>query len=210
MSRAIGGQGGSLVKEDSLDALDQLLQQVCEALQLSPTQHQSAVVKYEAMGRWLGGQGSSLEKFATVIYARGSVPMGLTVRPSKSAEYDIDLIFEVDQINLAPADLYRIVEARLKNHSVYAAKLTYPPPPRCLRLTYAGDFHLDIVPARKNPTRGKTAIEVPDRKLNCWVPTTRVRTWLGSRDAALHSYSRRRRWCPNQFRHSFPASASRR
>jgi Second Messenger Oligonucleotide or Dinucleotide Synthetase domain len=173
--------------EDTLDELDQLLQQVCESLQLSPTQHQSAVDKYEAMGRWLGGQGSPLENFATAIYAQGSVPMGLTVRPQASAEYDIDLIFEVDHINLAPADLYRIVEARLENHSVYAPKLTYPPPARCLRLTYAGNFHLDIVPARRNPTRGKTAIEVPDRKLECWVPNDprAYMTWFERRCSIL-------------------------
>jgi Second Messenger Oligonucleotide or Dinucleotide Synthetase domain len=157
------------MKEDSTDALDQLLQQICEALELSPTQHQSAVDKYEAMGRWLGAPGSPLENVATAIYAQGSVPMGLTVRPRESAEYDIDLIFEVDAIRLAPLDLYKMVEGRLKDNKVYAAKLTYPPPPRCIRLTYAGDFHLDIVPARKNSTRGNTAIEVPDRKLVCWV-----------------------------------------
>jgi hypothetical protein len=33
-----------------------------------------------------------------------------------------------------------------------------------------GRFHLDIVPSRKNPTLGKTAIEVPDRGLKCWMP----------------------------------------
>jgi hypothetical protein len=63
------------MKEDSTDALDQLLQHICEALELSPTQHQSAVEKYQAMGGWLGAPGSPLENVATSIYAQGSVPM---------------------------------------------------------------------------------------------------------------------------------------
>jgi Second Messenger Oligonucleotide or Dinucleotide Synthetase domain len=175
------------MNEDNPDSLNQLLQQICEALELSPTQYRSAVDKYEAMGRWLGAQSSPLENVATAIYAQGSVPMGLTVKPRGSAEYDIDLIFEVHDISLAPLDLYSMVEARLKDHGTYAAKLTYPHPPRCLRLTYAGDFHLDIVPARKNPTHGNTAIEVPDRKLKCWVPNDprAYMNWFEGRCATL-------------------------
>jgi hypothetical protein len=62
-----------------------------------------------------------------------------------------------------------------------------PPPPRCVRLTYASDFHLDIVPARKDPTRGETAIEVPDRKLKCWVPNNPLayQAWFERRCVSL-------------------------
>jgi hypothetical protein len=39
---------------------------------------------------------------------------------------------------------------------------------RCLRLNYAGAFHLDILPACPNDRLGGGAILVPDRKLECW------------------------------------------
>ena len=170
-----------------LDSLNQLLEQVCEAVQLSPTQHQSAVDKYEAVGRWLGGEGSPLEKVATAIYPQGSMAMGLTVRPREDAEHDLDLIFEIERLIISPGKLYEIVDARLRHNTVYAARLAFPPPPRCLRLTYAGDFHLDIVPARRDPARGNSAIEVPDRNLEYWVPNNpRVyQAWFEQRCSTL-------------------------
>lgn len=39
---------------------------------------------------------------------------------------------------------------------------------RCLRLNYAGSFHLDVLPACPNGQMGNGAIIVPDRKLECW------------------------------------------
>jgi hypothetical protein len=126
--------------------------------------------KYEAVGRWLGGEGSPLEGLAIAIYPQGSMAMGLTVRPYGRLEHDLDLIFEIERININPLQLHDIVDARLRENELYAARLVTPAPARCLRLSYAGDFHLDIVPSRKNPTLGKTAIEVPDRELKCWMP----------------------------------------
>lgn len=173
--------------EISLDSLEQLLAQVCEAVQLSPTQHKSAVDKYQAVGRWLGGEGSPLEPLATAIYAQGSMAMGLTVRPRENAEHDIDLIFEVERIEVSPMQLYGIVDARLRENAVYAPRLAVRPPPRCLRLIYACDFYLDIVPSRRDPARGKTAIEVPDRELKCWVPNDPLnyQTWFEQRCTTL-------------------------
>jgi hypothetical protein len=153
-----------------VDSLNALLQEFCRLLQLSPTQHQSAVEKYEGVGHWLGGSGSPLESFATSIYAQGSMAIGTTVKPVEDTEHDLDLIFEVAPIDVSPVELHRIVEERLKQNQIYAGRLVEPAPPRCLRLKYAGDFHLDIVPARRNPARGLTAIEVPDRELKRWVP----------------------------------------
>jgi hypothetical protein len=169
------------------DSLNQLLAKICKALQLSPTQHQSAVDKYEGVGRWLGGPGSSLESSATSIYAQGSMALGTTVKPIEDTEHDLDLIFEVDRIDLAPAELHRIVEARLQENSSYKERLVRPAPPRCLRLKYAGDFHLDIVPARRDPARGATAIEVPDRKLECWVPNNprEYQAWFERQSVSL-------------------------
>jgi len=151
-------------------SLSQLFGQVCEGLQLTPTQHDSAVKKYSAAGDWLGGPGSPLESLATAIYPQGSMALGTTVRPFGKIEYDLDLIFEVTGAGLSPLDLHRIVERRLRDSLIYGDKIVSPAPPRCIRLKYAGDFHLDIVPARTALQMGGTAIEVPDRELKCWIP----------------------------------------
>src|SRR5271156_3138963 len=92
--------------ESNQSSLEQLLEQVCEAVQLSPTQHKSAVEKYEAIGRWLGGEGSPLGRLATAIYPQGSMAMGLTVRPRENGQHDLDLIFEVERVELSPMQLY--------------------------------------------------------------------------------------------------------
>jgi hypothetical protein len=152
------------------NSLSQLLGQVCEALQLTETQHDSAVEKYTAVGNWIGGPGSPLQSLATAIYAQGSMSLGTTVRPIDDGEYDLDLIFEVTRAQLSPADLHRVVESRLRDNQLYSPRLVSPCPPRCIRLAYAGDFHLDIVPARTALHVGGTAIEVPDRELKCWIP----------------------------------------
>jgi hypothetical protein len=168
-------------------SLNLLLGEFCRMLQLSPSQHASAVEKYDGVGRWLGGSGSPLEPFATSIYAQGSMAIGTTVKPLEDTEHDLDLIFEVDPIDLAPAELHRIVEERLKQNQIYAQRLVVPAPARCLRLKYAGDFHLDIVPARRDPERGVTAIEVPDRELRCWVPNNpkEYQRWFEGRAVSL-------------------------
>jgi hypothetical protein len=103
-------------------SLSQLLNQVCESLQLTGTQHNSAVQKYSAVGRWLGGPGSPLENLATAIYAQGSMALGTTVRPFGKTEYDLDLIFEVTGMSLSPLGLHRIVEQRLRDNLIYGAK----------------------------------------------------------------------------------------
>ena len=40
---------------------------------------------------------------------------------------------------------------------------------RCLRLNYAGAFHMDILPACPNDQVGNGSIIVPDCKLECWM-----------------------------------------
>jgi hypothetical protein len=45
--------------------------------------------------------------------------------------------------------------------------------PRCIRLEYAGDFHLDIVPAIPDPEcgPGDTCLLIPDREKKIWRPS---------------------------------------
>src|SRR5690606_13324762 len=52
--------------------------------------------------------------------------------------------------------------------AVYAAMLEEMP--RCWRLNYANQFHLDITPAVPHPLEPLPALVVPDRRLRRWVP----------------------------------------
>lgn len=85
-----------------------------------------------------------------------------TVRPRGRVEYDLDLIFEIDCIEgLMPKLLYEAVRDRLRAHPKYGKMLETHP--RCLRLTYEKQFHLDIVPARTHPHLGVPFIQIPEK-----------------------------------------------
>lgn len=153
--------------------LDSLLEQVCLALQLTPTQYRDAKQKYEAVGEWLSADGSLLQVFHPVIYPQGSMRLGTTNRPWGREEFDLDLVCQLHGCGGAhPLAVYDLVHGRLNEHGTYKPILEKKK--RCLRLNYAGNFHLDILPACPDPPRGGTCVKVPDCKLECWMPTNPI------------------------------------
>lgn len=150
--------------------LDELLEQVCVSLQLSPTQYEDAKEKYEAVGRWLSAPESTLAQFRPEIYSQGSMRHRTTTKPRNQEEFDLDLMCEIQAHSSwfpNPMGLYEAVEKRLQENRVYAEKLERFK--RCLRLNYAGDFHLDVTPAIPSPSGEKSSILVPDRTIRSWV-----------------------------------------
>ena len=145
----------SLVVAESANAeLDALLEEVCNALQLTQTQYQQAVTHYRAVGEWLK-EDPILSGLASRIFPQGSMQLQTTVRPWRYIEYDLDLVYLIEVVNgTTPRALYGKVQRRLMEHQVYRERLNSLP--RCLRLTYAGDFHLDVVPACPDPMMGGT------------------------------------------------------
>lgn len=97
---------------------------------------------------------------------------GTTVRPKNHVEYDLDLVcllYVPADDSITPEELYELVYERLNAHPAYSKILERKN--RCVRLSYAGDFHMDILPARPDFGRGGTCLLIPDRELRCWKPT---------------------------------------
>jgi len=136
--------------------------------ELTPTQYRNAEEKYRAVGTWLAVPGSDLAPFSPAIYPQGSMLLGTTVRPYNSRhEYDLDLVCQLHYCGgQTPLVVYEWVFSRLAENQTYKEMLERLK--RCLRLNYAGAFHLDILPACPNDRLGNGAILVPDRKLECW------------------------------------------
>lgn len=153
----------------SIAPLDDVLDIYCEKLQLAPSLHAAAEDHYLAAGEWLGDC-PVLSQFAPTIYPQGSFAIGTTTKPVAQREYDVDLVLELTTFHheVDPVQLLWLVEARLRAHSVYAPKVEKKK--RCVRLRYAGDFHLDILPAVSDGT-GTSSVLVPDRKLQAWTPS---------------------------------------
>jgi hypothetical protein len=147
--------------------LDRHLERLCTTLELTATQFKDAESKYQAVGKWLSAPESSLATFAPVVYPQGSMLLGTTVRPWRGLEYDLDLVCQLHWCsNQPPLVVYGWVGDRLASNETYRQMLEKLK--RCFRLSYAGDFHLDILPACPNSSLRNGCIIVPDRKLECW------------------------------------------
>lgn len=128
--------------------MDDLLWRICEQIQLTPSRHQQAVDRYEAVCGWLEADGSRVAAYRPSIYPQGSMRIGTTVRPIGRNEYDLDFVCEViahPSSFPSPLQLLKLMEARLREHKVYASILEVKN--RCVRLNYANEFHMDILPA---------------------------------------------------------------
>lgn len=151
--------------------LNDLLVRIAVSLQLTPTQYLDAVRHYEAVAKWLSAPDSLLARFAPGIFPQGSLRIGTTVRPIGRDEYDLDLVCEL----LAmlgfhdPVWVLDLVERRLRMHGTYGPMVERMN--RCVRLNFAGQFHLDILPARPDAALGGTYLLVPDRHLEDWKPS---------------------------------------
>lgn len=149
--------------------IDFLLAEVAAILQLTGEQHQLAVQHYGAVAEYLSAQGSPVARFDPLIYPQGSMALETTVRPLRQEEYDLDLVCQLLRTGLDAMSVYNMVYARLMSHNTYATMVEKKN--RCIRINYAHDFHLDIIPAEPDVTRGGTAILVPDRSLVSWTPS---------------------------------------
>lgn len=152
------------------DQIDDLLARICEELQLSETKFKIAEGRYHAVGEWLGAEGSPLAAFKPKIYAQGSARIGTTVSPLHRAEFDLDLVCEFLLLDWRkvpnPVLLLDAIEARLKQNEMYKDMVERKN--RCIRLNYANEFHLDILPACPDSTGSAGCLLVPDRQAQTW------------------------------------------
>jgi hypothetical protein len=142
------------------------LEHICQALEPSPTQIDEARLKYETVGNWLAGStDTGLQRLS--IYLQGSTALGTVVRPLAGNEFDVDLVSKIGgNENRSPSEIKRLVGDRLKENERYRQILIEKP--RCWRLNYANEFHLDLTPSIRNPLCSNGGELVPDRKLQCW------------------------------------------
>ncbi len=150
--------------------LDGILEQVCLDVQLTSAQYEDATKKYGSIGRWLADPSSPLTRYGPDIYPQGSMRLGTTIRPWRGEEFDLDVVCQLNGCDGQPAShIYELVARRLRDHGTY--RLILEAKNRCLRINYAGNFHLDIIPAC--PLSG-TAIKVPDRELATWMSSNPI------------------------------------
>lgn len=149
--------------------LDLQLDEICRHLQLSHTEYEEAKDRYEAVARWLNDDSSDLADLEPEIFPQGSVRVRTAVKPIGDDEHDVDLVLLLQTDEVDAIRLYEAVKVRMEENDTYAGMLEELN--RCLRLTYANEFHLDILPARPDPEGPDAWLLVPDQELQNWTPS---------------------------------------
>lgn len=151
-------------------AVYSILDEICRELELTEDQLAAAKTSYEAVAEWLSGSADPVLR-AIRVYPHGSAGLGTSVKPLGREDFDVDLICLVHGLTAdrSPAELKRIVGARLRENARYAGMLEEKK--RCWRLDYAREFHLDISPTIVNRKCSNGGELVTDKKLHNWKPT---------------------------------------
>lgn len=147
--------------------LDSLLNQIAAELSLPKSKHQEADARYRTITDLLAE--SHLAVYAPEIYPQGSMRIGTTVKPLAKNTFDLDAVMLLPRLpaTVSPAHALDMVAKFFEGHGTYAGMVDRRH--RCVRLSYADLFDLDIVPARLHSQQPPTYIEIPDKYLASWI-----------------------------------------
>lgn len=155
------------------DLARKLIDDLGEKLDIPDSMYAAAERSYQAVGRWLERDGSTLAGMGTEIYPQGSFRLGTVIRPLGGEErYDLDAVCEVnlDKSGVSQQELKRLLGEELRAYA-RARGMSHPEETRrCWRLHYASEaqFHLDILPALPDTHRHAEELDAPQR---LWVDT---------------------------------------
>lgn len=99
-------------------------------------------------------------------FTQGSYSTDTGVRPKSGEEFDVDvvLVLEITE-NDDPKEILHWIKDRIKSYSGFENRVKVKD--RCVRIEYAKEFHVDVVPALQYDNH----IKIPSRKEGEWVET---------------------------------------
>jgi hypothetical protein len=149
------------------EQLDEILEHIGGALDISEELREEATGFYEAVGRHLARPDSRLFAYSPAIYPQGSFRLGTMVRPvTKGCDYDVDLVcvLLVTKSQTTQAGLKELVGAELE--TAYEAIMKEGR--RCWTLRFNARFHMDVLPSIPDIELGGTSILLTDTDLTRW------------------------------------------
>jgi len=142
-----------------------ILLRICEKLQLTPSLYQQANDRYKTITDTLR-KDEAFRNIDLSMYPQGSFRLKTTVKPLNGNEYDLDFVAELPiGTMMTPYDLYDHIARILQNDGVHNNMVELKK--RCIRVNYANDFHMDIMPG-KLINANTNEIVVPDKDLKTW------------------------------------------
>jgi hypothetical protein len=147
--------------------LDKLLLEICEELQITSARHKIAVERYETLNKLLESSASPFRHFHPEIYPQGFMALGTTVAPLEGP-HDLDFVLQLsrDYNAVEPMGLIQTLYNFLRGRDTYCEMTTLKN--RCVRIEYADEFYMDVLPACVNYASSGTCIKVPDCAVNWW------------------------------------------
>ena len=172
------------------DLADILLADVAIRIQLSKTNYDKAVDRFDTMKDWIDREGSDLRGLVSLLYPQGSMAVGSTVaRVSDRDEYDIDVIADLAVRQDANPQLVldTLFDAiRGERGSRYWGKTVRHT--RCVCVSFEDGMHIDLTPAvRLTGLPDRTSVifhskpedpSVPDQHL--WANPWGLGDWFNS------------------------------
>lgn len=154
--------------ENKATQMDDLLDKMAEEVQLDSTRQDRMKSSYEAVKKWIEEDELFFKPYSYDIYPHGSVRILTTVKPIGKDEFDLDIAIHLkSDTPHTPQRIYNELKRRLQEHERYRSMMELKN--RCIRLNYAGDYHMDILPGIQESEFEHNKIKVPDRELGHWV-----------------------------------------
>lgn len=149
--------------------LDDLLDKMAEEVQLDSTRYQRMISAYESVKNWIESDKKFFKPFNYDLYPHGSVRILTSIKPIGRDEFDLDIAVHLkSHVFHTPQKIYSELKRCMSEYATrHGLKLEVKK--RCVRLNYAGDFHMDILPGVQETVYDNNKIKVPDRELGDWV-----------------------------------------
>ncbi len=130
------------------ETTDILLADVVIHIQLSRTDYNKAVDRYQTINDWIERDGSPLKDLVQLFYPQGSMAIGATIASKlKTDEFDIDLVAQLglpkDVLPHEPLDLlFKAIRGEPGSRYYRMTKRRT----RCVTVDYSDDMHIDVTP----------------------------------------------------------------
>lgn len=171
--------------------LEDLLARMAEAIQLDSTRREKMEDTYHAIENVLDSDEQFFGDIRFELYPQGSVSLGTTVKPIGKNEFDLDIVVHIkaDYQDFTPIEVYNQLKRVLLDSGNHKDLVELKN--RCVRLNYAGDFHMDILPGIQESNYDENRLVVPDRELGDWTSSNPrgFSSWfLSKNNAVIQTY----------------------
>ena len=147
---------------------EELLARIAQQLELDPSRRGRMESAYNAVFELLKKDEDFFNDIEIELYPQGSKRIGTTVKPINGDDFDLDVvlhIFEFYSVN-DPLKVYDALVKALEKNEYYKSILEKKP--RCVRLNYKGDFHMDILPGCMRTLYDREQIAIPEKSMKSW------------------------------------------